>query len=71
VVAHVADFAPAATLVAAGHGVALIPRIAAPTADGLSVRLLTVEDPPIDRTLYAAIRHGTRHHPATSCLIEA
>jgi DNA-binding transcriptional LysR family regulator len=69
-VGHCADFALAAALVAAGHGIALVPSMAAPTADGPAVRLLTVEDVPIHRTLYAAIRFGTRRHPATACLIE-
>ena len=71
VVGHCADFALAADIVAAGHGIALIPSIAAPTNDSPSVRLLTAEDPSIHRTLYAAIRHGTRRHPATASLIEA
>jgi DNA-binding transcriptional LysR family regulator len=72
VVAHCADFALAATLVSADHGVALIPTIAAPDPhDNPGLRLLTVTDTPIHRTLFAAFRHGTREHPAVSHLVTA
>lgn len=71
VVARCADFAVALALAAAGLGVALVPRIASgPDAD-LPVRLLTASDPPISRTLYAAVRPGAVGHPSIACLLEA
>ncbi|SCL16705.1 transcriptional regulator, LysR family [Micromonospora rhizosphaerae] len=72
VVAHCADFAVAAALAAAGHGVTLLPSTAIPTTTGhhSPIRLLSVRRPHIHRTLYAAIRPGTRQHPLISCLLE-
>lgn len=72
VVAHCGDFAVAAALAAAGHGVTLLPSIATPTTTGhhSPIRLLRVRQPQIHRTLYAAIRHGTRQHPLISCLLD-
>lgn len=70
-----ADFAMAAALVRAGNGIALIPGIATSMIDRFSgapkARLLTTSTPGIDRTLFAAIRRGTRNHPAISRLLEA
>ncbi len=72
VVARCADFAVTAALVGAGHGVALLPSIAAPPSPdrgGPAVRLLEVTNPQIHRTLYAAVRRGSQHHPALTCLL--
>lgn len=68
-VGHVADFEMAVALVAAGHGVALIP--ASACYDQPGVRLLRSTEPEIHRTLYAAVRSGTAAHPAIICLLEA
>jgi len=70
VVARCADFAMAAALVAAGHGVTLLPACAA-TDPPPQLRLLQALDPPIHRTLYAAIRPGTRRQPLLTCLLDA
>jgi len=70
VVAHCGDFVVATALVRAGHGVALLPGIATPPLGG-GVRLLGVRRPGVQRTLYAAIRQGTRQHPLVSCLLDA
>ncbi len=58
----------AAALVGAGHGVALIPASAWHEWPG--VRRLTAVAPEIHRTLYAAVRQGTREHPATGALLD-
>lgn len=72
VVGHVGDFSMAAALVGARHGVALIPAIAAPTSPAAQgIRLLTSTDPGIHRTVYAAVRAGTRQDPATAALLDA
>jgi DNA-binding transcriptional LysR family regulator len=75
VVAHCADFEVAVALVGAGHGVALVPGIAASAAnacrDGTSVRFLRAQNPRINRTLYAAIRQGTQQHPLLARLLDA
>lgn len=69
VVARCADFAMATALVAAGHGVTLLPACAA-TDPPPKVRLLHALDPPIRRTLYAATRPGTRRQPILACLLD-
>ncbi|TDX08255.1 LysR family transcriptional regulator [Kribbella sp. VKM Ac-2566] len=69
IVAHCADFAVAAALVQTGFGIALLPNIAAPRDD--TVRLLDIRHPGVHRTLYAAIRRGTREHPVLSDFLEA
>ncbi|MGV9386891.1 BTAD domain-containing putative transcriptional regulator [Nonomuraea sp. NPDC003707] len=70
-----ADFTMAAALVGAGNGIALLPAIIAPLigrfGDTPNARLLTVSSPGIDRTLFAAVRQGTRTHPAIACFLEA
>ncbi|MFL6126079.1 LysR family transcriptional regulator [Actinophytocola sp.] len=76
VVAHCGDFAVATALVRAGHGITLLPSVATPGLDGggvrlLGVRLLGVRRPGVHRTLYAAIRRGTRRHPLVGCLLNA
>jgi len=68
VVARCADFAMAAALVAAGHGVTLLPACAAMDQHP-QVRLLQALDPPIHRTIYAATRPGTGRHPLLACLL--
>jgi len=75
VVARCGDFALAVALVGAGRGVALLPQLAA-TASGArspasGVRLLIPKDPEVHRTVYAAIRHGSRDHPYIACLLQA
>ena len=68
VVGHVADFEMAAALVGAGHGVALIPAVAAPRVPAAQgIRLLTATDPEIHRTLYAAVAPA----PGTTLAIAA
>jgi len=69
VVARCADFAMAAALVSAGHGVTLLPACAAADRPP-HVRLLHALDPPIHRTIYAATRLGTRRHPLLACLLD-
>lgn len=69
VVARCADFPMAAALVAAGHGVTLLPACAA-TDLPAQVVLLQPLDPPIQRTLYAGIRPSTRRQPRLSCLLD-
>src|SRR5882757_149660 len=71
VVGRCADFDLAAALVRAGHGITLIPRIAATPAATAGLRLLTATDPPIHRSIFAAVRHGAREHPAISCFLDA
>lgn len=75
VVARCADFDMAIALVSAGHGVALVPRVAAAAVnarhDGMSVRLLHAQQPQIHRTLYAAVRQGTHQHQLLNCLLDA
>jgi len=70
IVARCADFAMATALVAAGHGVTLLPACADLDRPA-QVRLLTCVDPPIHRMLYAATRPGASRHPLLACLIEA
>src|SRR5205823_4477410 len=71
VVGHVGDFTMAAALVGAGQGIALIPAIAAPRSPAAQgIRLLTATDPAIHRTVYAAVRAGTRQDPAKAALVE-
>ncbi|TDD49312.1 LysR family transcriptional regulator [Nonomuraea terrae] len=73
VVAHSGDFTVAAALVSAGHGITLLPAIATPptSGDATGVKLLGVHQPGIHRTLYAAIRQGTRQHPLVNCVLDA
>ena len=72
VVAHCADFDLAAALASTGHGVTLIPAIAAELCrSSAPVRLLHARQPEIHRTLYAAIREGARDHPLLGALINA
>ncbi|MGV9387389.1 LysR family transcriptional regulator [Nonomuraea sp. NPDC003707] len=70
-----ADFMMAAALVGAGNGIALIPGVVAPLiarfGDTPKARLLTMSIPSIDRTLFAAVRQGTRNHPAVSSFLES
>ncbi|RSM87457.1 LysR family transcriptional regulator [Kibdelosporangium aridum] len=69
VVAHCGDFAVATALVEAGHGITLLPSIAVPGSRE-DVRLLGIRQPGVHRTLYAAIRQGTRQHPLVNCLLD-
>lgn len=67
VVAHCADFDMAMALTAAGHGISMVPELALQHDD--EVRVLRVLDPPVHRTLYAAVRHGTDRRPGISALL--
>lgn len=74
IIGHCADFAVATGLVRTGLGVALVPRIAVPAEDPAgpqTLRLLTAVDPTIHRTLYVAVRPGSRDHPAIAALLTA
>ncbi|WP_336207056.1 LysR family transcriptional regulator [Nonomuraea sp. LPB2021202275-12-8] len=73
VVAHSGDFAVAAALAGAGHGITLLPAIATSPrlGDAAGVRLLGVHQPGMHRTLYAAIRQGARRHPLVGCVLDA
>jgi DNA-binding transcriptional LysR family regulator len=70
VVAHSGDFAVAAALVSAGHGITLLPAIAT-LGDATGVKLLGVRQPGMHRTLYAAVRQGSRRHPLVNCVLDA
>lgn len=65
---HTNDFAVALALVSAGHGVALVPRLAAgPLAQG--VRLGEVPGRPLRRQITAACRRGTVDNPVVQAVI--
>jgi DNA-binding transcriptional LysR family regulator len=69
---HVGEFAMTLALVAAGAGVALVPSIAVPAPSARpGVRILTVEDPGVERTLYVVLRRGTLGHPAVRTMLDA
>jgi DNA-binding transcriptional LysR family regulator len=74
VVSRTADFAVAASFVAAGYGMTLLPAMVADDlrleADRRHIRLLTSIDPPISRTVYLALRHGSRARPAIAALLD-
>lgn len=74
VVSRIGDFAVAAGLVAAGYGMALLPAMVADDlrlkTDRRHIRLLESIDPPISRTIYLAIRQGSRAHPAVAALLD-
>lgn len=70
-IGHCGDFDVALALVAAGHGIALVPRLAVASDPAPRVRLLTPVDPVVQRTLFAAVRRGAGDHPAIACFIDA
>lgn len=66
------DWQAVADLVAAGAGVALIPRLATahrPLPAGLTLRPITTPTP--TRTVYAAVRAGSQHAPTLRAVLEA
>lgn len=71
VVAHCADFSVAVALVGAGYGVTLVPAVLGCGAGAPGVRLLEARSPQIYRTVFAAVRQGSRRHPAMSLALEA
>jgi DNA-binding transcriptional LysR family regulator len=74
VVSRTGDFAVAASFVAAGYGMTLLPAMVADdlrlTADRRHIRLLESTDPPISRTIYLALRQGSRARPAMAALLD-
>jgi DNA-binding transcriptional LysR family regulator len=68
--AHVTnDFSVAYALVAAGAGVALVPGLAGPPPPGVVVR--PIAGAPASRTIYAAVRAGSRARPAVAAMLDA
>jgi len=64
------DFRVIASAVRAGLGVALVPRIADLRGiGGLSLR--TLEDPAVERDIFAAVRKGSSASPAIAAVLEA
>ncbi len=74
VVSRTGDFAVAAGFVAAGYGMTLLPAMVADDlrlkADRRHIRLLESIDPPISRTIYLALRQGSRALPAIVALLD-
>ncbi len=67
IVADTGDFSVACALAAAGVGVALVPRLGAYAAAGISLREL---DPPLERTVFVASRSGSEEHPLIRAVVE-
>ena len=66
---HVGDWVALGALVAAGAGVALVPRLAQPLpVDGLAV--VPVLGSPASRHFYAAVRAGSQDDPAIALVLE-
>lgn len=64
------DYRVIAAAVRRGLGVALIPRIADLSGiDGVSLRAL--EEPRLERTIYAAVRKGSAENPAIAAVLDA
>ncbi len=69
-IAHTSDdFRAATALVAAGVGVALVPRSALDQPDTVAVRPITTDVP--TRRVFAATRRGSEHHPLISATLAA
>jgi DNA-binding transcriptional LysR family regulator len=67
---HVDDWQAVAALVAAGAGVALVPRLARPAPrDGLVLRPVAGTAP--TRTVFAAVRAGTDRNPLVAAVLDA
>jgi DNA-binding transcriptional LysR family regulator len=67
---HVDDWQAVAALVAAGAGVALVPRLAQPVGrDGLVLR--PVAGAPPTRTVFAAVRAGADRNPLLAAVVDA
>jgi DNA-binding transcriptional LysR family regulator len=67
IVADTGDFSVACSLAAAGVGVALVPRLGAYAAAGVSLREL---DPPLERRVFVASRAGSEEHPLIRAVVE-
>lgn len=69
---HVNDWGAALALVAAGAGIALVPRLATPsiTTPRMAIRPLGGPVRPT-RHIYAAVRNGSEHSPALALLLDA
>ena len=67
IVADTGDFSVACSLAAAGVGVALVPRLGAYAAAGISLREL---DPPLERRVFVASRAGSEEHPLIRAVVE-
>jgi DNA-binding transcriptional LysR family regulator len=67
IVADTGDFSVACSLAAAGVGVALVPRLGAYAAAGVSLREL---DPPLERTVFVASRAGSEEHPLIRAVVD-
>ncbi len=67
IVADTGDFSVACSLAAAGVGVALVPRLGAYAATGVSLREL---DPPLERRVFVAARSGSEEHPLIRAVVE-
>jgi DNA-binding transcriptional LysR family regulator len=67
IVADTGDFSVACALAATGAGVALVPRLGAYAAPGLSLREL---DPPLERRVFVASRSGSEEHPLIRAVVE-
>ena len=67
IVADTGDFSVACSLAAAGVGVALVPRLGAYAAAGISLREL---DPPLERRVFLASRAGSEEHPLIRAVVE-
>jgi len=67
IVADTGDFSVACSLAAAGVGVALVPRLGAYAAAGVSLREL---DPPLERRVFVASRAGSEEHPLIRAVVD-
>jgi DNA-binding transcriptional LysR family regulator len=70
VVARSNDFRVVLALVAAGQGVALVPRLAVDEVPA-GVRLTRADGPPLRRRVLAAVRTGSAEHPGVAALVRA
>jgi DNA-binding transcriptional LysR family regulator len=68
VVAETGDFSVACSLVAAGIGVALVPRLGAVDLQDLDLRSL---QPALERRIFVAARSGSDDHPLIGAVVEA
>ncbi len=66
IVAETGDFSVACALAAAGVGVALVPRLGAYAAAGVTLREL---DPPLERRVFVASRSGSEEHPLIRAVV--
>lgn len=61
------DWGAVLALVAAGTGIALVPRLAASAQPGVAFRPIT---PVAGRTIYAAVRAGSEHSPTVATVLD-